>query len=159
MTSRYEWTPRRKIGQLVFDAPIEPHGASRTLVLKPYGEDIGEVPGWDRYLYADDMDDDLEAFAEQGLISLVSCDSRCMFHGHNLIGLDFETFQSMLGATPESEPDKEVGLILDQPIEMYDFSVLGAWVWVWEGIVKSIDCGSGVVPDSTDFRECQKLCV
>lgn len=135
---QHDWVPLKRVGLLDFDASIAPFVEDRTLVYD-YADD---VLGGVNYSYDGDA---VSVDVEDGRIVAVMCFEQCLLNDTNLIGLDFDTVEKLLGCPPDGRPD--VIEIDDEPELVYDFDEVGAQVWVRNGRVVVITCFGPDPPD------------
>ena len=135
---QHDWVPLKRVGPLELDGSIARFVADRTVVY--YEAD--DATGWVDYSYDGDA---IMVHVEDGSIVAVTCYQQCLLNGTNLIGLDYETVEKLLGCPTASSPD--VIEIDDEPELVYDFDQVGANVWVRNGRVVSITCFGPDPPD------------
>jgi len=130
----HNWIPLKGVGLLKFGTSIDQFVQDGTAVFI----DTSDSTGWSTYAYDNES---LRINVERGKIVSIACYEQCLLNETDLIGLDFELIERILGCATEVNPD--VLLINEDPQEVFEFDNVGAQVWVKNGRVVTVICDDG----------------
>lgn len=131
----YDWIPLTRLGPFEFRGDIRRLVESCIVIPLKSNDDS---TGWDTYGYGKDAE--TRVHIENDLIVTVACYERCILHGRNLIGLEFDSAKQLIGCGHDEVPD--IIEIDDEPQEVYEFDDAGAQVWVKDGKVITVFCSA-----------------
>lgn len=100
--------------------------------------------GWNSYSY--DFDNGIIVWVEKNIITNVvfKFGTPCWYKGHNLMGMNYKDFLSIIGSQPDEEDfiyTKKGYKKNGEHQRVYDFDKEGLQVWVWRGKIDSIILG------------------
>lgn len=120
-------------GEFVLGAMV-----SNYLKGKEYEKRINHEKDYENECYT--FEGGVELWCEGGIINTIRCDTTCYYKGHNLIGLRYTTFLTLINSKPTEE--ETIYLLRDngrgQNQHVYEFDKEGLQVWVWRDRVRTI---------------------
>jgi len=125
------WRPLVSFGLLKFGSPLT-NDHQRYKFKK--AEQARQVDGCQVF---DSDEFDFFVSVEEGVVDSASCQGKCYFNDRNLIGVEIGEVLSLLGYSPDREPDDVFDL--DWGVQqVWDLDEMGAQVWELHGRLETI---------------------
>ena len=128
-----DWEPLKRIGPFEFNTPIHEYIEFYHLVHVPEEDD--DITGWATYTLPEH---EIRIYTENRQIVSIACYEECLYHGRNMIGMEFIEAVSLLKATPDENID--IIYIDDEPQEVFELDEKEAQLWVKDGTIVTISC-------------------